>query len=295
MVKLGVTLPQFTDDPAEVVDGARRARDAGLDSVFVFDHLWPLTGGKERPIFESWTTLTHIAAIIDDIDIGTLVTRSSLRHPAVLAKMAATVAAIAPGRLIVAIGSGDEMSRPENEAYGIPYYGGDDRAPQMISTADAVHRFVTTESVSMSDDYVELDDLPASPAVEPPKVWLAGRSRPVLEAAGRVGDGWNGWAGTPERFAHEAAIVKAAAAGRDIQLTWGGLVIMADTDDAAQKKLGKRDPKEYVVGGPDTVARALGRFIEAGATHLVVTFTDAAEPSNYLRLGSDVRRLLALG
>ena len=105
-----------------VVDGAHRAREAGLDSVFVFDHLWPLTGGKERPIFESWTTLAHIAAVTDTMDIGTLVTRSSLRHPAVLAKMAATVASIAPGRLIVAIGSGDEMSRPENEAYGIPYF-----------------------------------------------------------------------------------------------------------------------------------------------------------------------------
>ena len=73
MVKLGVTLPQFTDDPAVVVDGAHRAREAGLDSVFVFDHLWPLTGGKERPLFESWTTLAHVASVTDTMDIGTLV------------------------------------------------------------------------------------------------------------------------------------------------------------------------------------------------------------------------------
>lgn len=295
MVKLGVTLPQFTDDPTEVLEGAQRARDAGLDSVFVFDHLWPLTGGKERPLFESWTTLAYIAATLEEIEIGTLVTRSSLRHPAVLAKMAATVAAIAPGRLIVAIGSGDEMSRPENGAYGIPYYGGDDRVPQMISTADAVRRYVTRKSVSMSDDYLVLDDLPVSPVVHPPKVWLGGRSQPVLDAAGRVGDGWNAWAGTPERFARDAAIVTAAATGREVQLTWGGLVIMADTDDAAQTKLGKRDPKGYLVGSPDTVARTLARFVEAGASHLVVTFTDPAEPSNYLKLGSDVRRLVELG
>ena len=218
-----------------------------------------------------------------------------MRHPAVLAKMAATVASIAPGRLIVAIGSGDEMSRSENESYGIPYYSGDDRVPQMISAADAVRRYVTTESVSMSDAYVTLEDLPVSPAPEPPKVWLGGRSQAVLQAAGRVGDGWNGWAGTPEGFAHDAAIVVAAATGRDVQLTWGGLVIMADTDDAAQAKLGKRDPKGYVVGGPNTVARTLGRFVEAGATHLVVTFTDPADPSNYARLGSEIRRLLGLG
>ena len=165
----------------------------------------------------------------------------------------------------------------------------------MISTADAVRRYVTTDTVSMSDAYVTLDDLPVSPAPEPPKVWLGGRSKAVLEAAGRVGDGWNGWAGTPERFARDAAIVKAAAPGRDVQLTWGGLVIMADTDDAAQAKLGVRDPKGYVVGSPDTVARTLGRFVDVGATHLVVTFTEPAEPSNYARLGSEVRRLLGLG
>ena len=134
----------------------------------------------------------------------------------------------------------------------------------------------------MSDAYVTLEDLPVSPAPEPPKVWLGGRSQAVLQAAGRVGDGWNGWAGTPEGFAHDAAIVVAAATGRDVQLTWGGLVIMADTDDAAQAKLGKRDPKGYVVGGPNTVARTLGGSWR-GATHLVVTFTDPADPSNYAR------------
>lgn len=294
-IKLGVTLPQFTDDPDEVVNGARRARDAGLDSVFVFDHLWPLTGGKERPFFESWTTLAHIAAVTDDIEIGTLVTRSSLRHPAVLAKMASTVAGIAPGRVIVGIGSGDELSRRENESYGIPYYSGDDRVRQMISTTDAVRRYLNAESVSMRDGFAALDDLPASPRVEPPRVWIGGRSKPVLEAAARVADGWNGWAGTPEQFARDGAAAKAAAAGGNIELTWAGLVILADDDAAAQAKLGTRDPKGYVVGGPDTVARSLTAFIEAGATHLVATFTDPAEPARYESLGTDVRRILGLG
>lgn len=293
-IKIGVTLPQFTDDAGVVVDGARRARDAGLDSVFVFDHLWPLSGGKERPILEAWTTLAHVAATTEEILVGSLVTRSSLRHPAVLAKMAATVGEIAPGRLIVGIGSGDEMSRPENEAFGLPYYSGDDRVQQMISTTDVVRRFLNDDAVSLKDDYAALEDLPPSPTPPPPTVWIGGRSERVLAAAGRVADGWNGWGGTPEEFAHDAATVRAAAPGRDIELSWGGLVVLAETDADAAAKLGSRNPKEYVVGGPDAVARHLGALIDGGAGHLVVTFPDAATPSNYERLGGRIRDLLGL-
>jgi alkanesulfonate monooxygenase SsuD/methylene tetrahydromethanopterin reductase-like flavin-dependent oxidoreductase (luciferase family) len=134
-VRLGVTLPQFTGDPSKLLDGARRAEDAGLDSVWLFDHLWPLTGGKSRSMFECWTSLAYIAAVTKRVTVGTLVSRSSMRHPVLLAKMAATVHAIAPGRLVVGIGSGDEASRPENDSVGLPYYPGRERTDQLFLEA----------------------------------------------------------------------------------------------------------------------------------------------------------------
>lgn len=294
-IKLGVTLPQFTADRDELLGGAQRAQDAGLDSVFVFDHLWPLSGSKERPIFESWSTLGYLAASTSDILIGSLVTRSSLRHPAVLAKMVATVGAVAPERLIVGIGSGDTLSRGENEAYGIPYYAGSERVAQLISTADVVRRALHDDSVSIANDFVSIEGLPTSPRPVPPKVWLGGRGDALLNAAGRIADGWNGWGGTPEEFASDAAIVRAAAPDRDVELTWGGLVVLGATDEEARQKLGSRDPKGYIVGGPEAVARRLGGFIEAGATHLVITFTDPATPENYVTLAGDIRAALGRG
>ncbi len=137
-VLLGTTLPQFTDDVDRFVNGARRAEQLGLDSVWFFDHLWPLTGGKHRSVFECWTALAWLAESTERIRLGTLVTRSSLRHPAVLAKMAATVGAIAPGRVTIAIGSGDEASRDENESYGIRYFAGAERIGQLTSTVRIV-------------------------------------------------------------------------------------------------------------------------------------------------------------
>jgi alkanesulfonate monooxygenase SsuD/methylene tetrahydromethanopterin reductase-like flavin-dependent oxidoreductase (luciferase family) len=289
-VLIGVTLPQFTDDSERFVDGALRAEAAGLDSMWVFDHLWPLSGGKGRPIIEAWTALAYAAQLTTRIRIGTLVTRSSLRHPTVLAKMAATVASVAPDRLIVAVGSGDVASRPENEAYGIDYFGNDNRSAQLASTVGVVRSYLRDDSVSQADGFASVANLPSSPALPAsPPVWVAGRSDEVLSVAGRLADGWNGWGGAPDEFARDAETVVRAAGGRPIELTWGGLVVLGDTDGAARDKLGSRSPEEWVVGGPGAVAAHLSAIVEAGARHLICTFSDAGRPGAYELLAETVR------
>lgn len=291
-ILVGATLPQFTDDPDRFIAGAKRAEDVGLDSVWLFDHLWPLSGGKERPILESWTALAWLAAETTSIRIGTLVTRSSLRHPAVLAKMAATVGEIAPGRVTIAIGSGDELSRDENEAYGIPYYEEDDRVDQLVSAVRCVHHCLNEESVTMDDDFVTLNDFPTSPAPEPrPSLWVGGRSDDVLEVAGLLADGWNGWGGGPKRFAQDAASVATYAGDRSIEFSWGGLVMLGRDDDDAAAKMVDRDPKEWVFGGPETVAERLQRFVDSGARHLIATFPDPWRDGVYEGLAEVKSRL----
>lgn len=249
-VLFGVTLPQFTDDPTRFVDGARRAEQAGLDSVWVFDHLWPLSGSKERPILEAWTSLAWIASATTNLSIGTLVTRSSLRNPSVLAHMARSLARIAPGRLIVGIGSGDQLSRAENEAFGIPYWAGDDRVAQFDATVSTLRG--------------SLDGTGA-------RIWVAGRSDDALELAAREGDGWNGWGGTPETYARDAATVAEYAGDRSVELTWGGTLKDAPAEEAAAH---------------------LSGFVAAGARHLVCTFPKAWRPGLYESLAQDVRPLV---
>lgn len=210
-VLIGATLPQFTDDRQRFVDGVHRAQEAGLDSVWVFDHLWPLSGSKDRPIIESWTALAWVAEETDDVSVGTLVTRSSLRNPRVLAQMAATVADIAADRLIVGIGSGDDKSRAENEAFGLPYWSGDERLEQLEETVALVR-----------------EHLPSGA-----KLWVGGRSDDAIEIAVRHADGWNGWGGSPAAFARDAAGVAEYAAGRPVETTWGGVVKAGDPDALA--------------------------------------------------------------
>jgi alkanesulfonate monooxygenase SsuD/methylene tetrahydromethanopterin reductase-like flavin-dependent oxidoreductase (luciferase family) len=286
-VKRGVTLPQFTADPSRLVESAVRAERAGLDSVWVFDHLWPLRGGKERPILEGWTALATIAALTERIQIGTLVTRSTLRHPALVAKMAATVGAIAPGRVIVAIGSGDNASRPENHAFGLPYWAGAARVRQLQSTVEIVRKYIHGFEVSHHDEFATLQKLPTSPRTRPaPSIWVGGRMAGLLAIAGRHADGWNAWGCTPEEFERDGRLVRAAANGRMVELSWGARVVLAGSDREAADKLGDRNPADYVVGGPATVGEHLRRVAEAGAHHLIATFPDASSPGNYETLAT---------
>lgn len=318
-VRLGVTLAQFSGDRDELLKGVRRAEAAGLDSIWLFDHLWPLppqkkeggapVGASERggpaggrrskdvPVLEAWTTLAHLAAATSRITIGTLVTRSSLRHPLVLAKMAATASAIAPGRIIVGIGSGDLKSRAENESFGLPYWSGRARREQLIATVETVREFfaaATTPSgtVTRADDFARIQEFPPSPRAAAPKLWVGGNSGWVAELAGRIADGWNGWGVTHEAFARSAAGVRAAAGGRDVELSWGGGVVLGATEREARNRLGGRDPAGLVIGSPERVATSLGALAGAGAGHLIASFPSPIDPECYELLATEVKPLL---
>src|SRR5207244_5176769 len=138
---------------------ARRAEAAGLDSIWVFDHMWPLSGGKERPILEQWTTLAWLAQTTTRIGVGTMVTRTSLRHAPLMAKLAATVGAIAPGRVTITLGSGDRLSKAENDAFGLPYFAGRRRTAQLASELEALTSFLKSERVTQQHDFVRIAEL----------------------------------------------------------------------------------------------------------------------------------------
>lgn len=291
-VLIGATLPQFSGDRERLIESVRAAENAGLDSIWLFDHLWPLSGGKDRAVLECWTALAWLAAATTSIRIGTLVTRSSLRHPALLAKMAATVAAIAPGRLIVALGSGDEASRAENEAFGIPYYAGAERIEQLTVAAGILRGFLEGDEISCDSPYAEVQALVPSPRpLVRPTVWLGGRSDDVLSIAARSAHGWNAWGGTPSGFARDAQQVLRYAAGRRIELSWGGTGVLARTDAEAEASPGATGRR--IVGGPGTVASRLQEFVSAGARHVILTPAGStAEPGFYALLADAGSRLV---
>src|SRR5205085_738000 len=78
-----------------------------IEHAWLFDHLMPIGGDPDGPIFEGWTLLSALAAQTERLRLGLLVTSNRFRPPAVLAKIATTVDIVSGGRLDFGIGAGD--------------------------------------------------------------------------------------------------------------------------------------------------------------------------------------------
>jgi alkanesulfonate monooxygenase SsuD/methylene tetrahydromethanopterin reductase-like flavin-dependent oxidoreductase (luciferase family) len=135
-VRVGVTLPTFRDD-GSALDAAVRAEELGIDGVFVFDHLWPL-GRRDRPALSAFPVLGAVASVTSRISFGPFVARIGLVPDDVLVAELASLARMAPSRLIAGMGTGDRHSAPENEAYGIPPGPADERRLALVGCARRV-------------------------------------------------------------------------------------------------------------------------------------------------------------
>lgn len=276
-MKLGVSLPVFTSDPARPLAVAARAAALGVDGVFSPDHLFPPIfyppSGPDRPALEAFTLLSAVSALHPDLAVGTLVARVTLRAPGILAKQAAALAEMSGGRSILALGTGDRASLPEHEAFGIPFPPVQERLEMLEETLAAL-RALFDGSPWEGGRRVPPMSGPLMPRA-PIELWVGGLSDAVLGVAARVADAWNGWGLDAEAFAAKAARLEELAGGRHVAPTWGGIALVGE-DDADVARL--REDRERRGLSLDGVwigsASALRSFTDeleaAGATWFVV-------------------------
>lgn len=138
-MRTGVILPIFQEDAGPALARAAEAERAGVDGVFCYDHLWPINQ-PERPALAPFPVLAAVAAATSTVAVGTLVARVGLVPEHVLLAELDALAALAPGRVIAGLGTGDRLSAGENEAYGLPFAPAADRRSLLRSCAAAAAR-----------------------------------------------------------------------------------------------------------------------------------------------------------
>ena len=112
--------PNVNRAPADLLEEVREAEDNGWYGVWLADHYMPNTGDTtpaRGDTYECWALLPALAAVTDRIRIGTLVSPTSVHHPALLAKRAATIGLLSGGRMVLGLGAGWQIN--EHHAYGI--------------------------------------------------------------------------------------------------------------------------------------------------------------------------------
>jgi alkanesulfonate monooxygenase SsuD/methylene tetrahydromethanopterin reductase-like flavin-dependent oxidoreductase (luciferase family) len=267
-VRVGLTLPSFVRDVDEVLTVAVAAEAAGLDGVFVYDHLFRFAAdGARRPALEFTALLGAVAGATSRVHVGPLVARATLRPHAITALTFATAQRLAGDRFIGALGAGDHESKGENETFGLEFGTVDDRLTAL------------TEAVRATRD----QGFP---------VWVGGAHRGVRTVAAAEADGWNRWGGDVSLFREHSETVCAAAARSPFVCSWGGLVVIDADDDRAADKARRLGASEgTIVGGPAAVAAACGAYAHAGAQWVIAGPVDSRNPENAALLAEVKERL----
>jgi alkanesulfonate monooxygenase SsuD/methylene tetrahydromethanopterin reductase-like flavin-dependent oxidoreductase (luciferase family) len=285
-MKVGILLPLFTDDPARAVDRARAAQELGFDGAFAFDHLVPLGGPLDGPSLESFSVLAAVAATADRLTVGTLVARVTLRSAGLLAKQAAALDDMAQGRFVLAMGTGDDASHIEADAFGFAAPDAPTRRRLLEETARACRSLFVGERWPGGELVPAIDGPLLPPAATPggPPLWFGGTSNSVVDLAARLADGWNGWGLDAERFEAKAArlVAAAGAEGRRVEPTWAGLALVArDRGELGRMLAARRDRGlgigDLWAGTAEDLVAMFARLRAAGAAWAVLMLAGEAE------------------
>jgi probable F420-dependent oxidoreductase len=258
----------------ELQEMAQTAERAGLDSIWLCDHLlYRFPGQEEMGIWELFTMLSALAAITTRITLGTIVVCTSFRPPALVAKMVDTIDEISGGRLILGLGAG--WHKPEYEAFGYPF---DHLAGRFEEAMQVIAPLLREGQVDFQGRYYSVHNCvlrPRGPSRNGPPILIAGRRPRMLQVTARYADAWNtAWHVEPTVVKERYEEFKKACAevGRDpasVELTVGTVVRLPSSNETA-------DAEKAISGSPENIASQLQRFAETGVTHLIV----ALEPLN---------------
>lgn len=248
--------------------------------------------------------LAALGAETKRVEVGVLVTGNTYRHPAVLAKMAATVDHTTGGRLLFGIGAA--WFELEHAMYGIPFPPVGERVSRLGEALEVITRLWTETEVTYEGKFYRLEKARAEPKPvrrpHPPIMIGGGGEKRMLRLVAKHADMWN-WFGSIEDFRTKIAILRdhCRTVGRDpaeIEITWAGSVkVLPRGGDrrAALETIAKawgQTPEEVdgrsLVGTADEVAAKVRAYADLGVRHLLLSTVGGFDAESITRFAEEV-------
>jgi alkanesulfonate monooxygenase SsuD/methylene tetrahydromethanopterin reductase-like flavin-dependent oxidoreductase (luciferase family) len=260
---------------AAIAEMARVAEEVGFDSVWVEDHLLLRPDGEPpQGLWDGWSILCGLAAVTARITLGSFVTCTAFRNPALLAKMADTLDEISGGRFFLGLGAG--WNETDFTAFGYPF---DHLVGRFEEAITIIRGLLRDGSVDFAGRYYEARDCELRPrgpsaASGGPPIMVGASGPRMLRLTARYADIWNGACTAPERVAPLHTQVDAAchAEGRDPATLQRSVAVLVDFTG------GQGIPSSFnparlppLSGTPVQLAEALRGFAEAGVDHVQLT------------------------
>lgn len=283
--KVGLILPEAELDMggrtarwSDYVTMAGVAEDIGVDSLWFVDHLLyrgDATESEQQGVWECWSMLTGLAAITRRVELGSLVTPTSFRNPAVFAKMMDAVDEISGGRIILGLGAG--WHEDEYRAFGLPY---DRRVSRFEEAFTIIRSLLRDGKVDFEGTYYTARDCeicPRGPRPNGPPLMIGSSGKRMLAITLPYVDSWNNWlcstASSADEVPARRALVDEAcrAVGRNPAEVGRSVSIMVNLTDARDiPKSMAPSTAQPLSGSPEEIAAGMRAFAEQGIDHLQV-------------------------
>jgi probable F420-dependent oxidoreductase len=267
-IRFGVSLGADTapDQLASIVD---QLETNGVDSLWFSELVY-------APAVDPVVGMAYALARTTRLKVGTSVAILPGRHPVLVAKQLASLAAVAPKRVLPVFGLRSAIAA-ERELFVVP---DGERGAVFDESLQVLRAALTDDSASYQGRYFTVTAAAVAPRLaDPLDIWLGGSAPAAFRRIGRFGDGWLGSFLTPtEARAGREAIQRAAAdAGRQIEPDHFGISLAvtdgelpAELATAVRGRRPDRDPGELIAAGWDQLHRQIDGYLDAGLTKFVI-------------------------
>lgn len=283
----GICIPHYGKpvDIDQTLGVARSAEALGFASVWVTDHLFvPRTLDiiYRENMLEPLTLLSHLAAMVSRVRLGTSVIILPYRNPIIVAKMLATIDQLSHGRVI--FGAAVGWMEGEFNALKVPFT---ERGALSDESLRMMRTIWSNEVVSHHGTFYDYDDMQASPRpVQPsgPPIWIGGNSARARRRVAALGDGWHTSGLTAAEMAPGCAHLRTlweqqGRTGKPVLSARVDFAIdgVSDTVLSYPPRPG-RPARTPLRGSIGAIVDQIGAFQELGVEHLVFETSTQSHP-----------------